>query len=159
MCAFPFPRLTCFVFHFSSSVCAYAYFVFASQQAPFAQLSVLEGHVRAVTSLIFVSANGMLWSASEDCTIRIWNTGTNNCEHTITRECRIGRIVFRVLWWQQFLHGFHVSPIWFSSVPRSHLFGSATLGGISPVQLYHYSGDLICSVLLYSVKFYCIWCS
>ncbi|CAM9489039.1 unnamed protein product [Ascophyllum nodosum] len=52
----------------------------------FAQLAQLEGHVRAVTSLLSTASNGMLWSASEDSNIRIWNTSSNACEHTITWE-------------------------------------------------------------------------
>ncbi|CAM9243311.1 unnamed protein product [Pylaiella littoralis] len=54
--------------------------------APFAQMAQLDGHARAVTSLISTTSNGMLWSSSEDATIRIWNTATNTCEHTITKE-------------------------------------------------------------------------
>ncbi|CAM9883176.1 unnamed protein product [Ectocarpus sp. 4 AP-2014] len=57
-----------------------------SQGAPFAQLAQLEGHARAITSLVSTASNGMLWSSSEDGTIRIWNTGTNACEHTITKD-------------------------------------------------------------------------
>ncbi|CAN0487142.1 unnamed protein product, partial [Ectocarpus sp. 8 AP-2014] len=48
------------------------------------QLAQLEGHARAITSLVSTASNGMLWSSSEDGTIRIWNTGTNACVHTIT---------------------------------------------------------------------------
>lgn len=57
-------------------------------QAPFAQLAQLDGHLRAITSLVTTTSNGMLWSSSEDGTIRIWNTANNNCEHIISSEKR-----------------------------------------------------------------------
>eukprot|EP00904_Undaria_pinnatifida_P006823 jgi/Undpi1/3270/HiC_scaffold_15.g06644.m1 len=57
-----------------------------SAGAAFAQLGHLDGHARAVTSLVFTPSNGMLWSSSEDSTIRIWNTATNKCELSITKE-------------------------------------------------------------------------
>lgn len=62
------------------------FFCWLRSQGAFAQLALLEGHARAVTSLISTASNGMLWSSSEDGTIRIWNTATNTCEHTITSE-------------------------------------------------------------------------
>eukprot|EP00903_Cladosiphon_okamuranus_P020061 g18427.t1 len=57
-----------------------------TQGGAFAQLAQLEGHARGVTSLVSTASNGMLWSSSEDGTIRIWNTATNTCEHTITKD-------------------------------------------------------------------------
>ncbi|CAM9686460.1 unnamed protein product, partial [Discosporangium mesarthrocarpum] len=43
----------------------------------------IEGHIRGVTSLIFVKSNGMLWSSSRDSVLRIWNAATCSCEHSI----------------------------------------------------------------------------
>ncbi|CAM9559997.1 unnamed protein product, partial [Hapterophycus canaliculatus] len=57
-----------------------------SPGVPFAQLAQLDGHLRAITSLVTTTSNGMLWSSSEDGTIRIWNTANNNCEHVISKE-------------------------------------------------------------------------
>lgn len=53
-------------------------------QAPLAMVGALEGHIRAVTALVYSQSNGVLWSASEDGTIKIWNLATNACVHTIT---------------------------------------------------------------------------
>jgi WD40 repeat protein len=44
----------------------------------------LQGHTGILTSLCFSSKTNRLISASYDHTIRVWDTTTNTCIHTVT---------------------------------------------------------------------------
>lgn len=45
----------------------------------FNSVSLLEGHVREVTSLLLVGDPPNLWSSSADHTIRVWEMSTGKC--------------------------------------------------------------------------------
>ncbi|KAJ1558560.1 hypothetical protein HK096_010259 [Nowakowskiella sp. JEL0078] len=48
-----------------------------------AKISMVTGHTGAVSSLIF-TANGLLFSGSEDCTVRIWDAGQSVTERKVS---------------------------------------------------------------------------
>lgn len=54
---------------------------FDPAQNKFEVLTTLEGHLRAVTSLLM--QDNLLWSASVDTTIRVWDLGTGRCLGTL----------------------------------------------------------------------------
>eukprot|EP01041_Mallomonas_annulata_P007239 gene7239-14770_t len=50
----------------------------------FESLAILEGHIRAVTSLVLIGAH--LWSGSVDRSIRCWDIATGSCIGTLTSQ-------------------------------------------------------------------------
>ena len=52
---------------------------FDEAQRCFNPLSLLEGHLREVTSLLLVGDPPNLWSSSADHTVRVWEMSSGKC--------------------------------------------------------------------------------
>jgi WD40 repeat protein len=52
---------------------------FDEAQSTFVFMSLLEGHVREITSLLLVGDPPFLWSSSADHSIRVWDMTTGKC--------------------------------------------------------------------------------
>ena len=57
--------------------------IWAYRNGSFVLVRSLCGHAREVTGLVLLSAQNILWSASIDQCIRIWNTMTGDCQYCI----------------------------------------------------------------------------
>ena len=57
--------------------------LWAYRNGAFLLVRALCGHAREVTGLVLLSAQNILWSASTDQCIRIWNTMTGDCQYCI----------------------------------------------------------------------------
>jgi WD domain, G-beta repeat len=58
--------------------------LWAYRNGTFVLVRTLCGHAREVTGLVLLSAQNLLWSASIDQCIRIWNTISGDCQYCIT---------------------------------------------------------------------------
>jgi phospholipase A-2-activating protein len=74
---------------------------FNQQLQAFQRVKAYEGHARAVTCLLYIPELNLIWSGSQDTTIRVWNAETAECVAVITAVasvravCELGRVELR----------------------------------------------------------------
>lgn len=70
--------------------------VFSEQSQTFQRVKAYEGHARAVTCLLYIPELNLVWSGSQDTTIRVWSAETAECVAVITAVASVSAQCVRV---------------------------------------------------------------